>query len=102
MFRVSIIEYSQNSLNPYLSVDSPGYGFSEVMGWRGWEKNKRSRKLTEISRKSYFLGLLDQKANIQHHLGKSLLMDFSSMVLASWLSKDWSGFQVDSREFGDE
>ena len=27
--------YSQNSLNPYLSVDSPGYGFSEVMGWRG-------------------------------------------------------------------
>ena len=48
------------------------------------------------------IGLLDQKPNIQYHLGKSLLMDFSSMVLASWLSKDWSGFQVDSREFGDE
>ena len=27
--------YSQNSHNPYLLVDSPGYGFSEVMGWRG-------------------------------------------------------------------
>ena len=48
------------------------------------------------------IGLLDQKANIQHYLGKSILMDFSSMVLASWLNKDWSGVQVDSREFGDE
>ena len=31
----AMITYSQNSLNPYLSVDSPGYGFSEVMGLRG-------------------------------------------------------------------
>ena len=55
VLNASTATYSQNSLNPYLSVDSPGYGFSEVMGWRGWEKDKRSRKLTEILRKSYFL-----------------------------------------------
>ena len=48
-------KYSQNSLIPYLLVDSSGYGFSEVMGWRGWEKSRCPRKLTEISRKSYFL-----------------------------------------------
>ena len=46
--------YSQNSHNPYLSVDSPGYGFSGVMGWKGWEKNKRSRKLTKIFEKILF------------------------------------------------
>ena len=29
------------------------------------------------------IGLLDQKPNIQYHLGKSLLVDFSSIALAS-------------------
>ena len=48
--RMVVTGYSQNSLNPYLSVDSQGYGLEGVR-----EKNKRSRKLTEISRKSYFL-----------------------------------------------
>ena len=51
---VSFCIYSQNSHNPYLSVDSPGYGFSGVMGWKGWEKNKRSRKLMKIFEKILF------------------------------------------------
>ena len=36
------------------------------------------------------INLLNWKANSQCHLGKSLLMHFSSAVLAPWLSKDWS------------
>jgi len=34
--------YSRTSYNPYPLVDSPGYGFSGVMGLWRWEKNKCS------------------------------------------------------------
>ena len=77
--------YSRNPHNPYLSVDSPGYGFSEVMGCRGWEKHKRSQKSPKVWENLIFfviIDLLDLKINNQGHLGKSLLMQFSSMVLA--------------------
>ena len=55
-FSIELLDmyYSQNSHIPYILVDSPGYGFSGVMSWRGWEKNKCSRKLTKTFEKILF------------------------------------------------
>jgi hypothetical protein len=44
--------YSRTSHNPYPSVDSPGYGFSGVMGLQGVGKKISTQ---ESDGKSYFL-----------------------------------------------
>ena len=85
-------------------MDSPGYGFSGVMGWRGWEKNKCSRKLTKILRKSYFLCY-----NGSAGPGGKHSMPFGQVIVDALLLNG-VGFMIeqrliwiagDSREFGD-
>jgi len=60
-------DYSQTSHNPYPLVDSPGYGFSGVMGLQGGGKKLSAHKSHENLRKSYFLcynrSEVDRRAN---------------------------------------
>ena len=46
-------QYSRLPLNPYLSVDTPGYGLSGSMGLKDGPKN-RSQKIMKKSRKNQF------------------------------------------------
>ena len=46
--------YSQHPHNTYPLVDSPGHGFSRVMGYRGWEKNKCSQKSWKFEKSFFF------------------------------------------------